>query len=57
MERRESAIDEDLDEELSEEEEEDEEPKLKYQRLGQSIPEILKKDHASCMAVLDKFLV
>jgi hypothetical protein len=57
MERRESAIEEDLDEELSEEEEEDEEPKLKYQRLGQAVPEILKKDFASSMAVLDKFLV
>ena len=37
--------------------EEDEEPKLKYQRLGSSVMEILKRHEASCMAVHEKFLV
>jgi hypothetical protein len=45
------------DEEDDEEEEEEEEPKLKYQRLGASMSEILKNDTASCMTVHDKFLV
>jgi hypothetical protein len=39
------------------EEDEDEEPKLKYQRLGANVMDILKRDSASCMAVHDKFLV
>lgn len=52
-------VDEDGDEEESEEdeEEEDEEPKLKYQRLGLSVLDILKNDAATCMHVHDKFLV
>ena len=57
--------DEDGSEEQSEEgtgseedeEDEDEEPKLKYQRLGANVMDILKRDSASCMAVHDKFLV
>ncbi|XP_065665250.1 vacuolar protein sorting-associated protein 41 homolog isoform X2 [Hydra vulgaris] len=32
------------------------EPKLKYERIGNSIPEIFTKDVASCMAVHSKFL-
>eukprot|EP01111_Echinosteliopsis_oligospora_P016112 TRINITY_DN6578_c0_g1_i1.p1 TRINITY_DN6578_c0_g1~~TRINITY_DN6578_c0_g1_i1.p1 ORF type:complete len:893 (+),score=224.14 TRINITY_DN6578_c0_g1_i1:30-2708(+) len=44
------------EEEEEEEEEEDEEPKLKYQRLGNNVQEILKHDQASCMSVHDKFL-
>ena len=36
---------------------EEEEPKLKYQRLGSNVIEILKRDAASCMCVHDKFLV
>lgn len=43
--------------EETESSEEDEEPKLKYQRLGNSVIEILKKDLASCLAVTSKFLV
>lgn len=35
----------------------DEEPKLKYQRLGATVIEILKKDVASALAVHDRFLV
>ncbi|XP_059840611.1 vacuolar protein sorting-associated protein 41 homolog isoform X1 [Hypanus sabinus] len=40
----------------SEEEESEEEPKLKYERLGNGVTEILQKDVASCMIVHDKFL-
>lgn len=40
-----------------EEEEEEEEPKLKYQRLGASVPGILKEDIAKCLVAHDKFLV
>jgi vacuolar protein sorting-associated protein 41 len=43
--------------EFSEEEEEEDEPKLKYQRLGFSVIDILKTDSASCMGVHEKFLV
>lgn len=39
------------------EEEEEEEPKLKYQRLGANVQELLKKEPASCMVVHEKFLV
>lgn len=35
----------------------DEEPKLKYQRLGASVTEILKDRAATCLAVAGKFLV
>ena len=49
--------DEDEEEEEEEEdEEEDEEPKLKYERIGNDIQEILVKDATSCMAVHPKFL-
>ncbi|KAK3752405.1 hypothetical protein QZH41_008609, partial [Actinostola sp. cb2023] len=45
------------EEEESEEEEEEEEPKLKYERLGNAVNEILKGEEcASCMAVHSKFL-
>jgi len=36
--------------------EEEEEPQLKYQRLGASVTEILKRDSACCLTVNDKFL-
>lgn len=45
---------EDCEEE--EEEEEDEEPKLKYERIGNALQEILFKDATSCMSVHPKFL-
>ena len=48
---------EEEEEEGEEEDEEEEEPKLKYQRLGSNVGEILKNDHASCMTVHEKFLV
>lgn len=47
--------DEDDDDE-DEEDEEEEEPKLRYQRLGGSVPGIFKTDAASCMAVHEKLL-
>jgi len=37
--------------------EDDEEPKLKYQRLGDSVKVILERDSATCMTVHEKFLV
>ena len=37
--------------------EDDEEPKLKYQRLGDSVKVILDRDSATCMTVNEKFLV
>lgn len=39
-----------------EEDEEEEEPRLKYQRLGSSVTEILRQDAASCLCVSDKLL-
>eukprot|EP01114_Cavostelium_apophysatum_P004970 TRINITY_DN1546_c0_g1_i1.p1 TRINITY_DN1546_c0_g1~~TRINITY_DN1546_c0_g1_i1.p1 ORF type:complete len:976 (-),score=258.51 TRINITY_DN1546_c0_g1_i1:28-2796(-) len=45
-----------LDDEEEDDEEEDDEPKLRYQRLGANVIEILRKDAASCMAVHEKFL-
>ncbi|XP_048576551.1 vacuolar protein sorting-associated protein 41 homolog isoform X2 [Nematostella vectensis] len=45
------------DDSEGDEEEEEEEPKLKYERLGNAVNEILRKDEcASCMAVHSKFL-
>ena len=47
--------DEDEDEE-DEEDEEEEEPKLKYQRLGSTVTDLLKDDVATAMDTHDKFL-
>ncbi|KXJ11617.1 Vacuolar protein sorting-associated protein 41-like [Exaiptasia diaphana] len=45
------------EEEESDEDEEEEEPKLKYERMGNAVNEILKGEEcASCMAVHAKFL-
>jgi hypothetical protein len=44
------------DEDDEEEEEEEEEPRLKYQRLGNSVPEILKRESASAISVHEKHL-
>mmetsp|Transcript_26359 Transcript_26359/g.79200 ORF Transcript_26359/g.79200 Transcript_26359/m.79200 type:complete len:896 (-) Transcript_26359:107-2794(-) len=41
----------------SESDDDDEEPKLKYQRLGACVAEILKDRAATCLAVAGKFLV
>lgn len=44
------------DEDEDDEEEEEEEPRLKYQRLGNSVPEILKREAASSVRVHEKFV-
>jgi hypothetical protein len=38
------------------EEEEEEEPRLKYQRLGASVTDLLAKTSATCLCVSDKIL-
>ena len=45
-----------LGEETVGEEEEEEEPRLKYQRLGSSVTDILSQDAASCLCVSDKLM-
>ncbi|CAL1378642.1 unnamed protein product [Linum trigynum] len=50
---------EEEDDEEEEEEEEDEEevePKLKYQRMGGSIPSLLSNDAASCISVAERMI-
>ena len=42
--------------EEEEEEEEEEEPRLKYQRMGGSIPTLLASDTASCIAVAERMI-
>jgi hypothetical protein len=42
--------------EEGEEEEEEEEPRLKYQRMGGSIPALLASDAASCIAVAERMI-
>jgi len=53
-----ASINEGTEEEEDDDEkiEEEEEPKLKYQRLGSTVAEILKQDAASCMKVHERFL-
>ncbi|KAF4353042.1 hypothetical protein G4B88_010031 [Cannabis sativa] len=59
-ERDEEEEDEEEEEEVEveedEDEEEEEEPKLKYQRLGGSIPSLLATDAASCVAVAERMI-
>lgn len=38
-------------------EEEEDEPSLKYQRITGAIPDLLKKDSASALAISNKFMV
>ncbi|XP_030958415.1 vacuolar protein sorting-associated protein 41 homolog [Quercus lobata] len=47
---------EDEEEEEEEAEEEEEEPRLKYQRMGGSIPTLLASDTASCIAVAERMI-
>lgn len=54
-EREEEEEEEDEDEE-EEEEEEEEEPRLKYQRMGGSLPSLLANDAASCVAVAERMI-
>ncbi|KAK7454562.1 Vacuolar protein sorting-associated protein 41 [Stygiomarasmius scandens] len=53
-ENEEDEEDEDEDEDG---EDEDEEPALKYERIGGLIPDLLKKDSASALAIASKFIV
>ena len=48
---------EEQEEEEESEEEDDEEPSLKYERLTGAVPDLLKKDSASALAVSNKLLV
>lgn len=43
-------------EEDEEEEEEEDEPRLKYQRMGGSVPSLLSNDAASCIAVAERMI-
>ncbi|KAJ3412220.1 Vacuolar protein sorting-associated protein 41 [Chytridiales sp. JEL 0842] len=51
-----SSSEDEEEEEEEEEEDEEDEPKLKYQRLAGTLPETLKNDAVSTMAVSDRFL-
>ncbi|QHN98588.1 uncharacterized protein DS421_13g390830 [Arachis hypogaea] len=54
-EEEEEEVEEDEEEE-EEEEEDEEEPRLKYQRMGGSIPTMLATDAASCIAVAERMI-
>lgn len=47
---------EEEEEEAEEEDEDEEEPRLKYQRMGGSIPALLTNDAASCVAVAERMI-
>jgi hypothetical protein len=53
----EEAEDEDEDEEEDEDDDDDEEPALKYERIGGSLPDLLKKDSASALCISKSLLV
>jgi hypothetical protein len=57
-EREEEEEDEEEEDEEDEEEVEDdeEEPRLKYQRMGGSVPSLLATDAASCVAVAERMI-
>lgn len=42
---------------LHDEEEEEEEPKLKYERVGRGVEELLQRDTVSCLVAHEKFIV
>jgi vacuolar protein sorting-associated protein 41 len=48
---------EEEDEDEDEGDEDDEEPALKYERIGGSIPDLLKKDAASALSIANKLMV
>ncbi|KAF5387652.1 hypothetical protein D9615_000773 [Tricholomella constricta] len=47
---------EDDDDDEDEDEEDDDEPALKYERIGGSVPDLLKKDSASALAIANKLM-
>ncbi|KAJ7731006.1 hypothetical protein DFH07DRAFT_157899 [Mycena maculata] len=51
-----SEEEDDDDEEEDEDEEDDEEPALKYERIGGSLPDLLKKDSASALCISKSLL-
>ncbi|GFZ17830.1 vacuolar protein sorting 41 [Actinidia rufa] len=53
---REEEEDSEEEEEEEEDEEEEEEPRLKYQRMGGSVPSLLASDAASCIAVAERMI-
>jgi hypothetical protein len=55
----EGGVDEDEGEKSDEdsEEDDDEEPALKYERIGGELPDLLKKDSASALAISNNLLV
>lgn len=55
-EEEEEEEDEDEDAEEVEDGEDEEEPRLKYQRMGGSIPSLLATDAASCIAISDRMI-
>ncbi|EHA8589217.1 vacuolar protein sorting-associated protein 41 [Cocos nucifera] len=55
-EREEDDDEEEEEEDAEEEEEEEEEPRLKYQRLGGSVPSLLSTDAASSIAIAERMI-
>ncbi|KAH0667020.1 hypothetical protein KY285_028226 [Solanum tuberosum] len=53
---RDEEEEEDSEEEEEEEEEEEDEPRLKYQRMGASVPSLLSADAATCIAVAERMI-
>lgn len=55
-EEEEEEEDEDEEEGEEDEEEEEDEPRLKYQRMGGSIPSLLSNDAASCISIAERMI-
>ena len=55
-EREEEEEDDEDDEEEEEIADDEEEPRLKYQRMGGSVPSLLASDAASCLAVAERMI-
>lgn len=53
---REQEEEEEEDEVAEDEEDDEEEPRLKYQRMGGSVPSLLAADAASCIAVAERMI-
>ncbi|KAJ9554711.1 hypothetical protein OSB04_009325 [Centaurea solstitialis] len=55
-EEEEEDTEEDDNEEEEEEEDEEDEPRLKYQRMGGTVPSLISSDAASCVAVAERMI-
>ncbi|XP_031262566.1 vacuolar protein sorting-associated protein 41 homolog [Pistacia vera] len=53
---REEEEEQEEEEDEDEEEEEEEEPRLKYQRMGGSVPSLIQNDAASCIAIAERMI-